>query len=489
MRDLPRFLLPHLRRSVALLALWFIAVYLFISLVRMRFPFQLEWIEGAMVDQALRAFKGEPMFIRPNATFIPQIYTPLYYYASALVMHITGPGFLPLRLVSWLSSLGFLAVLFVWARKETGRAEFGLLAAGFMAACYKISGSWFDVARVDSFFVFLTVMAAFAVRFSSRGRQWVLAGICVYAAWLAKQTATTVFLPVGVALFLIQPKKALTIFGTAAVLCAASFAWMDHTSGGWSSYYFIKFAGALAADYEIARFWRYWTKDLFGLVPWALFFAASYLIGQIKDRQRLLFYGSYLAGAMLTSCLARIHWGGAENVLMLVYAALAVMLSIGAAHLADKLTAQNRTALVTLVYALCIVQLASLAYTPVSRIPKKIDYESGEALMKAMRAYPGELFAPRFGYLPLLAGKRTYVQQSMLDLTVFYDAEFGPRLHREVEAMIERKEFGAIIFESKLFQKAVEAHYTKGPAIPIKGSKFWAPGDARNVYVPKERGT
>ncbi len=477
-----------LQWTLAGVGLWSIAVYLYVSLARMRFPYQLEWVEGDIANHVIRVLHGQPIYARPNIDFIAQIYPPLYFYLSAFLMNFTGVSFLPLRLVSWLASLGFLSVIFLWVRKETGRTEFALAAASLMAACYKITGSWYDVARVDSLFLFFALVTAYTVRFANDRRSWISAGILVFITYFTKQTATALFFPVFVYVFFTDRRQALWMFGTAAALSVGTTLWLDRASGGWYSYYTVDFAKYLSTSYTWDRFIRYWTKDLFGALPWACLVAAVYLI-LLRERERRstrLFYAALLTGAALTSCVSRMHWGGAVNTLMPVYACLSILFGVAAAEMTGRLRAEGRFWLEQGVRAICVFQLASLFYTPGLRIPKKADWESGESLLRAMQSVKGEVYAPRFGYLPVLAGKRAYAHRSMVDLIIYYDPVNGPHLLDEIGDAIRHKRFAAIIFESDIFRWMIEENYQKAEPIEIKDSKFWAQDNARFVYVPKK---
>ena len=114
--------------------------------------------------------------MEPSLDFTPFLYTPLCFYAGAAVSKLTGAGFFPLRLVSLLSSVGCLAVLFAFVRGETGSAVPGLVSAGLFAAAFKICGSRFDIARVDSLFVFLLLAGLYVLRNAGSARALALAG-------------------------------------------------------------------------------------------------------------------------------------------------------------------------------------------------------------------------------------------------------------------------------------------------------------------------
>ena len=108
-----------LRWAVFALALAFLALYFAIAPARIGYPFELEWMEGACVDHVRRVLAGRPLYVVPSLDFVPFVYPPLYFWVSAVAAKLIGVGFLPLRLVSFLSSLGCFAIIFPMVRRPS----------------------------------------------------------------------------------------------------------------------------------------------------------------------------------------------------------------------------------------------------------------------------------------------------------------------------------------------------------------------------------
>lgn len=174
----------------------YIAVFLVLAFFRIQYPFELEWMEGGSLDHVRRVLAGEKVYVSPSLEFVTFLYTPLYYYVSAAVAKATGVGFLPLRLVSFASTLGSFLIIFLMVRRETGSAFSGALASCLFAATFQISGAWFDLARVDSLFLFLLLAGLYLFRLSASPKSYVLAGALISLAYFTKQTAIIICLPV-----------------------------------------------------------------------------------------------------------------------------------------------------------------------------------------------------------------------------------------------------------------------------------------------------
>src|SRR5262245_40564630 len=94
-----------LRRTILVVALLYLAVYVTIALFRLGHPFELEWMEGGIVDHVRKVVEHRPLYAKPSLSFVSFFYPPFYYWVGAAVSSVLGIGFLPLRLASFLSSV------------------------------------------------------------------------------------------------------------------------------------------------------------------------------------------------------------------------------------------------------------------------------------------------------------------------------------------------------------------------------------------------
>src|SRR4029453_9617863 len=109
---------PALECLLPAAALFYFLAYLYIALSRITYPFELEWMEGGSLVEGNRLLAGQSLSVRPSVDFVPFVYAPLYFYLSALVSQLTGPGFLALRLVSFAASLSCFTLLFLLGRRQ-----------------------------------------------------------------------------------------------------------------------------------------------------------------------------------------------------------------------------------------------------------------------------------------------------------------------------------------------------------------------------------
>lgn len=193
--------------------LYFIA-YFILVFYRIQYPFELEWCEGSSVHQVMKILSGEKMYIPPSLEFISLPYTPLYFYISAAVSKVIGIGFVPLRLLSFVSSLGCFFIIFLFVKRETGSNYSGFLASSLFAATFRISGAWFDIARVDSLFLFLLLLSMYSIKLHDSSISLMLAGILVSLSFMTKQTALIISVPIMFYCILVKRYRSIFYFGT-----------------------------------------------------------------------------------------------------------------------------------------------------------------------------------------------------------------------------------------------------------------------------------
>ena len=220
-------LVSLVRVAVAAAAIVPIGLYLFVALRRIGYPFELEWLEGGAVEIVQRVVHGQGIYVRPSLHFVSYPYPPLYFWVSAAVAKVIGVGFLPLRLVSLLSSVGCFAVLFHVVRRETGDPVAGIVSAGLFAATYDVSNAWFDVGRVDSLFLLLLLATVAVARRAVTAPDGALVGALLFLSFFTKQTALLAGMPMLLYLVVARRRAGAVALATLALLVGFSTAVLD----------------------------------------------------------------------------------------------------------------------------------------------------------------------------------------------------------------------------------------------------------------------
>ncbi|NTV52155.1 MAG: glycosyltransferase family 39 protein, partial [Candidatus Firestonebacteria bacterium] len=243
-----------LKILLVLFAGYYIAAFMIVVISRIAFPFELEWMEGGVLTHVRRVLQGQSLYVKPSLEFVPFIYTPLYYYIAAVFSKIFGLNFFSLRLVSFMASIGSLGLIWKITKRKTNDSVSAFVAAGFFAACYKLSDGWYDLARVDALFIFLVLAAISALQ--RQPRKLVQAAVFSMLAFLTKQNALIFILGMQIFLALDGRKgfwKYTLICWTGILIAVVTFSGL---SRGWFAFYVFKLPFEHATvPTEWIRFW------------------------------------------------------------------------------------------------------------------------------------------------------------------------------------------------------------------------------------------
>ena len=430
------------RLAAALAGLVAIGAYLFIALSRLTYPFALEWLEGNSLVEVHRILAGQPLYTAPTAGYVPDGYPPLYFAVSAAAARVLGmSSYLPLRLVSLVSSLACFALLARLVQRETGSIAAGTGAAGVFAATYFATGTWFDVARVDSLFLAFSLGGLYAARRIQGMHGAIAAGVLLAAAALTKQTGLAEGAAVS-AVLMAGPRRGLACVAVLAevTVLGISTLILGLTSGGWYVYYVFQLMGEHSLN--DSGFGWFWTA-LLSTVGLA---ACAALIGARRVPLVLLAGCAALAAE---GYAALVHSGGGINDVLPAYLAVALLagLALGSGSPAWAPAVSG---------VLVLAQSAFLltGFHPSQQIPAGADRAVGERLVAGMRALGGTIAVPADPGLSVLAGLApTAHQDAAYDVLRATDQTAIASFQRSAANAVAARRFSAII--------------TDGPGVPL----------------------
>jgi hypothetical protein len=465
------------------LAVWYVLVYVVLAFANLRYPFELEWMEGAIVDQVNHLAAGHRLYVAPSIHFIPFQYPPLYFYLGAVVSRIMGGGFLPLRLVSCLASLGCFAVIFAMVRRETGSARAAFFAVGLFAACFRAAGSWYDLARIDSLYMVLALGGIYFIRFHASRRDAIVAGLLLALSFLTKQSAVLIALPVLAWLIAVSWEEgwlALAVFG--GVAGAATWI-LNAVHHGWYVYYvFLMPARMQRVDSVSVDFWQ---QDILGPLAIAAAVSLGWLIAVVTRAPaaaRSWFYPLLGLGMIGSAWLSMLHAGAYANNLIPAYAVICVFFGLAIAE------ADARSYLPVL----GLVQLLVLLYDPRQQLPAAGSREAWRHLVSAIAAAPGDVFVPQHGYLSTLGGKRPFAHSmAVSDVMRAGQPADAARLTEQFHQALIARQFGAVIVDKldPWLAEDLERAYRRGGRAADTPDALWMVAGRFTrpewVYVPR----
>jgi 4-amino-4-deoxy-L-arabinose transferase-like glycosyltransferase len=217
----------------------FIAMFVVIVAIRSFYPYELEWIEGAGMDEIRWIMQGKPLYGPPSVSFIPSTKTPLYYILSAGITKILGYGFFAPRLLSIVASLGIFILLYLIVKGDRAHPVAGFLASGVMAASFKFTGAWLDLVKTDALFMFF-LLAAFYVG-QKNANKWgmVASGLLYVLAYYTKQLALVIIIALCISSLVETRGRAWIQWLTAGVIGFLVYYFADRTTNGWFSFYSV----------------------------------------------------------------------------------------------------------------------------------------------------------------------------------------------------------------------------------------------------------
>lgn len=474
-----------------------VTVYLVIALSRLSYPFPVEWLESNSLVEVHRILAGQPLYPAPAAGYVPDGYPPLYFVASAAAARVLGVSYLPLRLVSLVSSLACFAVLARLVQRETGSLPAGTSAAGLFAGTYFVTRTWFDVGRVDSLFLALSVGGLCAARRMRGPRGAVAAGVLLAAAALTKQTGFAEAVAVPAVLFLGPRRRLASVAAiTEAVIGGVTTLVLGLTSGGWYVYYVF----GLMSQHPLA---------LGGLGgSWLAVLGLAVLAAVIGARRVPLELLAGCAALVFEGCAALAHSGGGVNDVLPVYLAVALLagLALGTSDPAGPASRWRRVLdwRVPAAGVLVLVQSVLLLCRahPAQAIPTNADRTAGERLVAGMRALGGTISDPADPGLSLQAGMSPAAQEDAAgDVLRARDQAAITGFRDSVAEAVTRRRFSAIISENPGPPTAyppalLDRYYRRCPQPLLAGipAEVFRPVDGVryrpvSVWLPRGRGS
>jgi hypothetical protein len=490
--------------SVALLP---VAAYLWVALHRIGYPFELEWLEGGAVGIVQRAAAGHGLYVQPSLHYVPWPYPPMYFWTSAAVAHVTGVGFLALRLVSFTASLATFLVIYVLVRSVPGRFATrggahprrrpseardrvaGLCAVGLFAATFRLTGAWLDIGRVDSLFLLLFLLSVLVARRARSWRGGIAVGALVFLAFFTKQTALVAAVPLLAWLLFRRPRVGASAVATSGVLVIGSTVVMNALSHGWYGYYvFGELGHQRFVSGALTGFWIY---DLWHPLGVALLLGAAGALGRGARRRHgpfrpdgLGFDLAVVLGLVGASWVGRLHSGGWDDVLIPAAAAVALLVGQAVAALRRASPLRWRWLATALLAGPLVVQLGQLRYPLATQIPTAADHRAGNQLVATLRHLPGQVIVLDHPWYSTLAGKGTSAQEDAIYEVLRSGDQRGRRiLLRDLPGAVASQAVGAVVLDDtddeRGFADVLQREFVPVPAPVISGGAFYPVTDQR----------
>jgi hypothetical protein len=222
-------------------ALWQLLLELQLFAARVRYPMDLEWLEGPELYQAHRVMRGLVTYGPPDQGYLPLFHPPLYPVILSLVGRVFGLDYSVGRSLSFAAFvLSCGLVLCAVARHETARldgAVTGLLAIGFAAAGVPLLGGFYDLVREDTVALALCILGAVLADTPERRRMgpWRIACLSFVLTAAVFTRATSIFFVIWIGLYVLarHRKSGTQLAFSSLSVAAVTLVYLQLRSGGW----------------------------------------------------------------------------------------------------------------------------------------------------------------------------------------------------------------------------------------------------------------
>lgn len=396
-------------------------MFLGLAVIRSTYPYELEWIEGAFVDEVNWIAAGGFPYVSPSIQFIPTSKTPFFFYLAAGFSKILGAGFLAPRWISILATLGVFGMIFYLVSGETKNRAAALIAVGIYAAGFRFSGAWMDLAKTDSLFLFLVILAfTVGYRMGTRGGM-IASGFLFVLAFFTKQLALPIALVLAAVSLLATKGRSWVIWVSAAILGIAAFAALDAVSQGWFSFYTVKTSIEHERNLDLLLFWKQLAPQLWPALVLAggyglLILWKTWRAGWKLPESPITILGLGIALISASWSISLKVWTY-DNGLMPALLGLSILSGLCFAEGCSKLNVRVdrsplRTFLALSLTALVLLQFVLLAYNPIQQIPTPADRQAAGEFVKRVNQLPGSVWIFIHGYYGTLADKGAYIHSS-----------------------------------------------------------------------------
>ncbi len=490
-------------------------IFIYIVISRIGIGFDIEWGEGAGINQINHILTKNALYIEPSINFAPLVYTPLYYYLSAGLALVLKDILVSARLVSVLSTLASFGIIALIVSRETKNTLIGWVAGSFYLACFSLSGGFYDLARVDSLYVSLLLMTLLVFLTAKNKFNFVFAGLLIAIGFFTKQSSIIVFFPI-VIYCLTNIRKVAWPMGIVILLgILIPIILINNGSNGWFLYYIFDLPRE--HGYSVLSAANFWVGDLLGPLGISVGFGLFYFVstnspfiekGRISgvpgsrkavletDRlfQPRLILLLFSIGSIGAAWITRTSNGGGANNAMSAYAVLALLFGIGAGKILNRFNENTSKNYFVLATALICIQFIGLIYNPFNFIPTRTDIKLNQILVDRIEAQNKQVLIPYRSYLPEIVGKDPQIHMvNLFELTGYFRGDVqqtGKKIVNQIRENICNQDYGLIVLDQPVpwFVVQLESSYDQRSGIKDQHSALmdWQKG-IDYAYFPKEK--
>ena len=479
--------------SLVIFFIIFVCAFFYSIAHRVFYPFELNWLEGEMFLNSLRVLEGKAIYQEPSSEFITEIYPPFFYWIGSFSLFIFGKNMLALRLISLCSVVLLIYLIHKISIHEKKGVATSLTGISIFLAFYQVSGTWYDVARVDMLFLAITSWGLYFLSFHKNIWKLLLGTIILIFASFTKQSGVFYVFAAFLYFFLKDRKKSIFFIGTFfSIFILIVYIYNLLTNGWFLVYTFNNPRHIPISDSFISDI----IKDILPVLPILSFVSWDILHRVFKRREYPDIWDFSFLISILSFIFIRCRTGSYLNdhIPLTYFASIIFGLKI---FNKDGYFLKNKFHLKTISRAILIIQMIILLYNPLKYTPSQSSIDFGKTFIKKIGETKGEVFIPYHQFYAYLAGKKTY-----LSAGAFWAYRFGRFYNpEEIVDKVGKKEFNLIVTDDveelngiflgkEISEEILKNYYLKECLFYGKGVEFNVPAEKKfrplSIYSPKK---
>lgn len=372
-----------------------LVLYLWINHVR--FPLNLEVMEGTVLQHFQRAAAFAPIYPEPTPEYVPLAYNPFFYVISIPFSWILGVTLPTLRFVAILGAIGSGVVIYLAIKDKTRSVWWGLIAVGLYAAAYSVMDFYLDTAHSDSWLLFMVILGSYIID-RNRGRSWNLLGIIflVSSFWFKQHGA---LFAIGGLLYLTWKegvKQSLLYWLVTFVLGPVTYIFAGPQLFGSHFHYFTWQVPRQWSELNFSTIRRYIAFIIKSYPVLALSGGIYALWTFVRERKNLSIWHFQFVFAVLSGFMGTLDPGSSDNV-FIPMGAMFIMLGTLGLH---QLSTNVEIARAYRVHAFALfISFALFAYNPLPVIVSPDAEGAYDDLVAYLNDLDGPVYAPSIGQL------------------------------------------------------------------------------------------
>ncbi|MEO5989058.1 MAG: hypothetical protein ABIU54_08225 [Candidatus Eisenbacteria bacterium] len=394
-------------------------LFVALGLIHMRYPVEMDFIEGAMMDQIARLARGEAMYVAPTAQYVPLAYMPLYSAVVALIGRCFGVDFWTGRLVSYLSTLGVASMIGYNVGREARDRGWGVIAGGIYLMGYGVAaGGHFDAIRPDSLMLFLALAGLTILRWRDGVGSAMFAAAIMVLSFFTKQHGMW-FLFVAMTHLVINDRRRLLPFAAVAIVgCAGGYGLLSLWLGPWFNFYTWNIPSHWS-QLSSLRIKAYIGDGLLGhLGPLMVPTLLALGVGEPPWKGRAGVWTWVLVGGLGTGLLATLDPHAWRHVFMPTFMTLCIAGPIALSRMESEFIRLSPSAGARASVAISLLlagQFIPLIYSIGLERGHRNAAEARAQFVQLLRELPGPVWVPTHGFYASLAGKAPGMQFIAID--------------------------------------------------------------------------